>query len=177
MELRQYRRIMNARTRFLKWVFIVDILAIVASALLCQYALDRNISILTILVFAIMMISISIIYDMYRNACYRIFINGEDVYIYYPTPSQRAGDEYIFYKVLDVSLVQLSQGSIRFRGHMEVKAEGTKRADINTFTDADAFFADVYNCDTTYVIEKKFRVSRIYENEELLMNMLKAKLK
>ena len=177
MELRQYRRILSARKNFLKGVIIVDVLAIIAAALLCNYVLDHNISILTILVFGILMISLSIVYDMYRNSCYRIFINGEDVYIYYPTPSQRAGDEYIFYKILNLSFVQLTRSSIRFQGHMLVKAEGSKRKNINTFTDADAFFNDVYDSDLTYTIEKRFRVSRIYEDEQLLMDLLKAKLK
>ena len=177
MELRQYRRILTARQSFLKGIIIVDILAIIASAMLCEYVLDRNISLLTVLVFAIFTISLSIVYDMYRNACYRIFVNGDDIYIYYPTPSQRAGDEYIFYKILDLSLVQLTRSSIRFQGHMLVKAEGTKRKDINHIKDANAFFADVYDSDLTYTITKKFRVSRIYEDEHLLMELLKAKIK
>ena len=60
---------------------------------------------------------------------------------------------------------------------MLVKAEGTKRKDINNFKDATAFFADVYDSDLTYTITKKFRVSRIYEEEHLLMELLKAKIK
>ena len=177
MELRQYRRILSARKRFLKGIIAVDILAILASAAFCQYVLNQNISIFTLLVFGILAISLSIVYDMYMNACYRIFIHGDDVIIYYPTPSQRAGDEFIFYKILDLSLVQLSGSSIRFQGHMLVKAEGTKRPDINTFENADVFFENVFNTGHTYTIEKKFRVSRIYEDEVKLLDLLKAKLK
>ena len=177
MELRQYRRILSARKKFLKGIIAVDILAILASAVFCQIVLDQNISIFTLLVFGILAISLSIVYDMYMNSCYRIFIHEDDVIIYYPTPSQRAGDEYIFYKILDLSLVQLTGSSIRFQGHMLVKAEGTKRADINTFTNPDLFFGDVFNANTTYKIEKRFRVSRIYENEEKLMELLKSKIK
>ena len=98
MELRQYRRILTARKRFLKGIIIVDTLSILACALLCNYVLDQNISLFTVLIFGIFIISISIVYDMYRNACYRLFISGDDVIIYYPTTSQHAGDEFIFYK-------------------------------------------------------------------------------
>lgn len=177
MELRQYRRILSARKNFLKGIIIVNILAIIASALFCDYVLDKNISLLTILVFGILTISLSIVYDMYRNSCYRIFINGDDVIIYYPTVSQRAGDEFIFYKIQDLSLVQLTGSSIRFQGHMLVKAEGTKRENINTFTDPDAFWEDVFHSEHTYSIEKLFRVSRIYEDESRLLDLLKAKMK
>lgn len=177
MELRQYRRILSARKNFLKGIIFVDVLAIIASALFCDFVLEQNIALLTILIFGILTISLSIVYDMYRNACYRIFINGDDIIIYYPTVSQRAGDEFIFYKIQDLSLVQLTRSSIRFQGHMLVKAEGTKRDNINTFTDADAFWADVFHSSHTYTIEKRFRVSRIYEDETRLLELLKAKMK
>lgn len=177
MELRQYRRILSARKNFLKGIIIVDILAIIASALFCDFVLDQNISLLTIMIFGILTISLSIVYDMYRNACYHIFIHGNDIFIYYPTQSQRAGDEFIYYKVQDLSLVQLTGSSICFEGHMLVKAEGSKRDDIFTFTDADAFWTDVYNSDHTYTIEKRFRVSRIYEDEDRLLDLLKSKLR
>lgn len=177
MELRQYRRILTARKRFLRGIIIVSALAIIASALLCNYVLDQNISLFTVLIFGICIISISIVYDMYRNACYRLFISGDDVIIYYPTPSERAGDEFIFYKIKDLSLVHLTGSSIRFQGHMLVKAEGTKRADINTFTDDKAFFADVFGTGNTYTIEKRFRVTRIYEDEARLLELLKSKIR
>ena len=57
-------------------------------------------------------------------------------------------------------LVKLKGSSIHFEGHMLVKAEGTKRADINTFTDDKAFFADVFGTGHTYTIEKHFRVTQ-----------------
>ena len=176
MELRQYRRILSARKRFLKGIIAVDILAILASASFCHYVLNQNISIFTLLVFGILAISLSIVYDMYMNSCYRIFLNGDDVIIYYPTPSQRAGDEFIYYKVLDLSLVRLSGSSIRFQGHMLVKTEGTKRENINTFQNPDEFWSDVFNTGKTYTIEKFFRVSRIYEDEVKLLDLLKSKL-
>ncbi len=176
MELRQYRRILSARKNFLKGLIAVDVLAIIASSLFCDLVLDKNIALFTILVFGIFTISLSIIYDMYRNSCYRIFINGDEVIIYYPTPSQRAGDEFIFYKIQDLSMLQLTGSSIRFQGHMLVKAEGTKRDNINTFTDADAFWSDVFSSDRTYTIEKLFRVSRIYEEETRLLGLLKTKM-
>ena len=177
MELRQYRRILTARKKFLKGIIIVDAIVILCSALLCSLVLDQNISLFTVLIFGILIISISIVYDMYRNACYRLFISGNDVIIYYPTPSERAGDEFIFYKILDLSLVKLTGSSIRFQGKMLVKAEGTKRADINTFTDDKAFFSDVFGTGNPYIIEKRFRVTRSYENEDQLLDLLKAKLK
>ena len=176
MELRQYRRILTARKKFLKGIIATDIVAIVASAFFCDRVLEQNISLFTVLIFGIFIISISIVYDMYRNACYRLFISGDDVIIYYPTPSQRAGDEYIFYKIRDLSLVKVKGSSIHFEGHMLVKAEGTKRADINTFTDDKAFFADVFDTGNTYTIEKHFRVTRIYEDEKKLLDLLKSKL-
>ncbi len=176
MELRQYRRILSARKNFLKGTIVVDILAIIACALFCDLVLDKNIALFTILIFGILTVSLSIIYDMYRNSCYRIFINGDDIIIYYPTLSQRAGDEFIFYKVQDLSMVQLTGSSIRFQGHMLVKTEGTKRSNINSFTDADAFWNDVYDSDRTYVIEKLFRVSRVYEDEARLLDLLKSKM-
>lgn len=176
MELRQYRRILSARKNFLKGIIIVDVLAIIACALFCDFVLDQNISLLTILIFGILTISLSIVYDMYRNACYHIFIHGNDIIIYYPTPSERAGDEFIFYKIQDLSLVQVTGSSICFEGHMLVKAEGTKRDNIFSFTDADAFWNDVYNSDHTYTIVKRFRVSRIYENETKLLDLLKSKM-
>ena len=176
MELRQYRRILTARKKFLKGIIAIDLISIIACAMLCGYVLDKSISLFTILIFGILTISISIVYDMYRNACYRLFISGDDIIIYYPTPSQRAGDEFIFYRVQDLSLVKLTGSSIRFQGHMLVKAEGTQRSDINTFSDDKAFFADVFS-NNTYVIEKSFRVTRIYENEEHLLDLLKSKLK
>ncbi len=176
MELRQYRRILSARKSFLKGIILVDILSIIACALFCDLVLEKNIALFTVLIFGILTISLSIIYDMYRNACYRIFINGDEVIIYYPTPSQRAGDEFIFYKIQDLSMLQLTNSSIRFQGHMLVKTEGTKRGNINTFTDADAFWNDVYSSDLTYTIEKRFRVSRIYEEETRLLDLLKTKL-
>lgn len=177
MELTQYRRILNARKNFLTGLIITNILAIILCALFCQFALNQNIALFTILIFCILTISLSIVYDMYQNSCYRIFISGDDIIIYYPTPSQRAGDEFIFYKIQDLSLVQLTGSSIRFQGHMLVKAEGTQRPDINTFTDDNIFFHNVFSTGNTYIIEKAFRVSRIYENENRLMEMLKAKLK
>lgn len=177
MELRQYRRILSARKRFLKGLITIDALVIIASAIICDYILNKNIALFTLLIFAILIISLSIVYDMYRNACYRIFIHGDDVIIYYPTPSQRAGDEFIFYKILDLSMVRLTGSSIRFEGHMLVKAESAKRPDINTFSDPDAFFGDVYNSGRSYTIEKRFRVTRIYEDENKLLDLLKAKLK
>ena len=176
MELRQYRRILSARKNFLKGIIIVDILAIIASALFCDFVLDRNISLFTIMIFGILIISISIVYDMYRNACYHIFIHGNDVIIYYPTPSERAGDEFIYYKIQDLSLVHLTGSSIWFEGHMLVRAEGTKRSNIFTFTDPDAFWSDVYSSGNTYTIRKRFRVSRIYEEEARLLDLLKSKL-
>jgi len=176
MELRQYRRILSARKNFLKGIIVVDILAIIACALFCDLVLEKNIALLTILIFGILTISLSIIFDMYRNSCYRIFINGDDIIIYYPTVSQRAGDEFIFYKIKDLSMVQLTGSSIRFQGHMLVKTEGTKRDNINTFTDADAFWDDVFASEHTYTIEKLFRVSRIYEEETRLLDLLKSKM-
>ena len=177
MELRQYRRILTARKKFLTGILIIDTLSIIICAWICERVLNKNISLFTVLIFGISIISISIVYDMYRNACYRLFISGDDVIIYYPTPSQRAGDEFIFYKIQDLSLLKLTGSSIRFQGHMLVKTEGIKRPDINTFTDDKSFFADVFSTGNTYVIEKRFRVTRIYENEEKLLDLLKVKLK
>ena len=123
MELRQYRRILTARKKFLKGIIIVDAIAILCSALLCSLVLEQNISLFTVLIFGIFIISISIVYDMYRNACYRLFISGNDVIIYYPTPSERAGDEFIFYKILDLSLVKLTKNALSKKAVIPPQAE------------------------------------------------------
>lgn len=176
MELRHYRRIIDARKPFLRDLILADIVIIIASALLCNFALGKNIALLTIIVFGVAIVSVSIFYDISINSCYRLFINGEDIYIYYPTFSKYAGDEFIFYKIIDLSSVKVTRSSIHFDGHMLVKSEGTKREDVNTFTDADTFFADVYNSPDIYTISKRFRISRIYENEKLLLELMHKKL-
>lgn len=176
MELRHYRRIIDARKPFLTELLLADVILIIASALFCHFALHKNVAILTIIVFAVAVVSLSIFYDISINSCYRIFINGEDVYIYYPTFSKRAGDEFIFYKILNLSFIKTTKSSIHFEGQMLVKTEGTKRTDINTFKDADTFFGNVYDSPDIYRIHKQFRVSRIYENEELLLKLMHKKI-
>lgn len=176
MELRQYRRIIDARKPFLRDLLITDIVIIIAGAFFCQYTLDKNIALLTIIVFGVAIVSLSIFYDISINSCYRIFINGEDIYIYYPTFSKYAGDEFIFYKIIDLSSVKLTRSSIHFAGHVLVKSEGTKRTDVDYLTDGDAFFNDVYDSPDIYTIEKYFRISRIYEGEDDLMKLMHSKL-
>lgn len=176
MELRQTRRILNARSHYLKGVIAVSAALIVAAALICQFAANGSFPIFVGLTFAILIIAISIIHDMYVNSNYRVFINGKDIYVYNPSRSSRAGDEFIFYHVEDLESAKISKGSIYFKGHFTVKTDTTEREDINTFSDPDAFFADVFSKDT-YKIEKAFRVSRIYEKEDLLMDLLLEKVR
>lgn len=175
MELKHYRRIIDARKPFLRDLILADIVIILASALLCHFVLKKNIALLTLIVFGVAVVSLSIFYDISINSCYRIFINGENIYIYYPTFSKRAGDEFIFYKIEKLSYVRVSRSSIHFTGRMLVKTEGTKRKNIDNIGDADIFFKDVYNSPDIYAINKQFRVSRIYENEEYLLKLLNSK--
>lgn len=177
MELKQYRRIIDARKPFLGELILADIVIIIAGALLCHYALDKNIAILTILVFGVAIVSLSIFYDIVINSCYRIFVNGEDIYIYYPTFSKRAGDEFIFYKIQKLSFVKVTRSSIHFDGRVLVKSEGTKREEIDHLKDADAFFDDVYDSADIYTISKRFRISRIYENEQVLLDLMNKKVR
>ena len=177
MELKQYRRIIDARKPFLRDLIFADIVIIIAGALLCHFALDKNIAILTILVFGVAIVSLSIFYDITINSCYRIFVNGEDIYIYYPTFSKRAGDEFIFYKIQNLDFVKMTRSSIHFDGRVLVKSEGTKREHIDHIIDADIFFENVYNSPDVYTISKRFRISRIYEKEQMLLDLLNRKVK
>lgn len=176
MELRHYRRIIDARKPFLRELILTDIIIILASSLFCHFVLAQNIAVLTVIVFGVAIVSISIFYDISINSCYRIFVDGEDIYIYYPTFSQRAGDEFIFYKIQNLSFVKVTRSSIHFGGQMLVKSEGTKRPDIDTFKYADVFFADVYDSPDIYTINKHFRISRIYEKEQFLLDLMNKKI-
>lgn len=178
MELRQTRRILNARAHYLKGVIAVSALLIIIAAIFCQFVVNtkQSIAVFAGLTFAILIIAISIIYDMYVNSNYRIFIDGKNIYVYNPSRSSRAGDEFIFYHVEDLESAKISKGSIYFKGHFTVKTDTTEREDINTFQNPAAFFADVFSTGT-YKIEKSFRVSRIYEKEDLLMDLLLEKVR
>lgn len=174
MELKQTKTIMDVRRGYLMGVLGGSVIAILLAGIACNYLLMHGIPIFTVLVFAIFTVVLSIFYDIYKNSTYRLFIVDQDLYIYYPTYSSRAGNEFIFYKVEDVNFATTKGSSIVFDGHVSVKAEGLEREGMAEMKDVKALFEDVFSGET-YTIQKRFRISRIFENEHELMGVLGEK--
>jgi len=101
MELKQTKTILDVRRGYLMTVLGVSVVAIIVAGVISN-SFVHSIPIFTICIFAVFIIMLSLIYDVYINSTYRIFLVDDDVYIYYPTYSSRAGNEFIFYKVLEV---------------------------------------------------------------------------
>lgn len=178
MELKQSRTVMDVRRGFVMGILATSVIVILLAGIVCNYTLigGRAIPVFSLIVFATFVIILSMFYDIYINSTYRIFLDGDDVYIYYPTYSSRAGNEFIFYKVIDVSRSTIRGSSIVFEGHVEVRTEGLVRDGINRVDDHEVhtLFEDVFK-GPSYQIAKKFRISRIFENEDKLMGYLSNK--
>lgn len=177
MELRQTKTVMDVRRGYLMGVLGATTVSILILGIICNYITFYQIPIFTVAVFAIFIIVLSIFYDIFKNSTYRIFIVDGEIYIYYPTYSSRAGNEFIFYKVDDVSFATTRGSSIVFDGHVTVVSEGVERDGMAEVQDAAALFADVFSEDThnVYQIHKRFRISRIFEGEHELMGILQTK--
>jgi len=160
MELKQTRTLMDVRRGFLMTVLSVSVVAILIAGIVSNY----------------FFYSIPIFYDIYINSTYRIFLVDGDVYIYYPTYSSRAGNEFIFYRVKEVDYSTVKGSSILFSGTVEVRTEGVEREGMKEVADPEALFKDVFSGET-YNIQKRFRISRIFENENELMGLLAEKRK
>ncbi|KMZ52540.1 hypothetical protein [Dorea sp. D27] len=175
MELKQTRTLMDVRRGFLMTVLSVSVVAILIAGIVSNYFF-YSIPIFTICVFAIFIVMLSIFYDIYINSTYRIFLVDGEVYIYYPTYSSRAGNEFIFYRVKEVEYSTVKGSSILFSGTVEVRTEGVEREGMKEVADPKALFDDVFSGET-YNIQKRFRISRIFDNENELMGLLAEKRK
>lgn len=176
MELKQIKTILDVRRGYLMTVLGVSVIAILLSGIISNYFI-YSIPVFTVCVFTIFIIMLSIFYDIFLNSTYRIFIVDKEVYIYYPTYSSRAGNEFIFYKVLDVNQATVKGSSIVFDGKVAVLSEGVEREGMQEVKDARALFQDVFSNKNVYTIQKKFRISRIFESENELMGILSEKKK
>lgn len=175
MELKQIRTLMDVRRGFLMTVLSITVVSILVAGVISNYFF-YSIPIFTICVFAIFIVVMSIFYDIYINSTYRIFLVDEEVYIYYPTYSSRAGNEFIYYKVKELEYSTVKGSSIIFNGTVEVKVEGVEREGMQEVEDPKSLFEEVFSGET-YSIHKKFRISRIFDNENELMGQLAAKRK
>ena len=63
-----------------------------------------------------------------------------------------------------------------FSGTVEVRTEGVEREGMKEVADPKALFEDVFSGET-YNIQKRFRISRIFDNENELMGLLSEKRK
>ena len=176
MELKQIRTIMDVRRKFLMNTLGVSVIAILVSAVIANQAL-HSIPVFTVLVFAIFTIVLSVFYDVYINSTYRLFLVGDDVYIYYPTHSSRAGDEFIFYKVKSIRNVKVKGSSVVFDGQMLVKTDSIEREGMQKVEDPKGLFDTVFAEDGVYEIQKNFRISRIFDQEDNLVALLEKKKK
>ncbi|MCB6416285.1 hypothetical protein OCV99_12650 [Dorea acetigenes] len=174
MELKQTRTIMDVRRGFLMTVLGVSVAGILLAGIVSNYFV-HSIPIFTVCVFAIFIMMLSVFYDIFINSTYRVFLVGDDVYIYYPTYSSRAGNEFIFYKVLDVTYSTVKGSSIVFDGTVAVKSDGVEREGMKHVQNPKEMFEKVFSEENVYTIQKKFRISRIFEGENELMECLAKK--
>lgn len=175
MELKQTKTIMDVRRGYLMGVLGVSVAAILIAGIVSNYLL-YSIPIFTVCIFAVFIIVLSIFYDVYINSTYRVFLVDQEVYIYYPTYSSRAGNEFIFYKVKEVNSSTVKGSSIIFNGTVYVKTEGVEREGMREIEDPKALFEEVFSSET-YTIQKRFRISRIFDGEHELMGLLADKRK
>lgn len=175
MELKQTKTIMDVRRGYLMAVLGVSVLAIIVAGIISN-SVTHSIPVFTVCVFAIFIIMLSLVYDVYINSTYRIFLVDDDVYIYYPTYSSRAGNEFIFYKVLEVDSATVKGSSIVFNGKVAVVTDAVERPGMKEVADPKALFAEVF-AEDTYTITKRFRISRIFDGENELMGKLAKKKK
>ena len=176
MELKQIKTIMDERRKFLMNTLGATVAAILVSAIVSNY-MTHSIPVFTVLVFAVFTIVLSVFYDIYINSTFRLFLVGEEIYIYYPTYSSRAGNEFIFYKVLDIDRLKVKGSSIVFQGHMMVKTDSVERSEMQKVQDPKKLFDTVFSEPGVYKIQRNFRISRIFEKEEELVSLLEKKKK
>lgn len=174
MELKQTKTIMDVRRGYLMTVLGVSVIAILIAGIISNYFI-YSIPVFTICIFAIFIVMLSVFYDIFKNSTYRIFLVDNDIYIYYPTYSSRAGNEFIFYKVLEVTRSTVKGSSIVFDGTVAVKADGVERDGMRDVQDPKELFESVFQEDHVYTIQKNFRISRIFEGENELMGLLAEK--
>ena len=175
MELKQTKTILDVRRGYLMTVLGVSVVAIIVAGVISN-SFVHSIPIFIICIFAVFIIMLSLIYDVYINSTYRIFLVDDDVYIYYPTYSSRAGNEFIFYKVLEVDNATVKGSSIVFNGTVSVVTDAIERKGMKEVADPKELFAEVFSEDT-YSIQKRFRISRIFDGENELMAKLAKKKK
>lgn len=175
MELKQTKTIIDVRRSYLMTVLGGSVAAVILAGIISNYFV-HSIPIFTVCVFMVFIVMLSLFYDVYINSTYRIFIVDDDVYIYYPTYSSRAGNEFIFYKVEEVSSATVKGSSIVFTGKVRVETDAVEREGMKHVKDPKALFEEVF-AGNTYSIEKRFRISRIFEGENELMGKLAAKKK
>lgn len=175
MELKQTKTIMDVRRGYLMAVLGASVIAILIAGIIANYFI-YSIPLFTICIFAVFIIVLSIFYDVYINSTYRIFLVEQDIYIYYPTYSSRAGNEFIFYKVKEIDSSTVKGSSIIFHGTVYVKTEGVERSGMKEVADPKALFEEIFSGET-YAIQKRFRISRIFDGEHELMGMLSDKRK
>ena len=174
MELKQTRTILDVRRGFLMTVLGASVIGILVAGIVSNYFV-HSIPIFTVCVFAILIMMLSVFYDLFINSTYRIFLVDNDVYIYYPTYSSRSGNEFIFYKVQDVTYSTVKGSSIVFDGTVAVKADGVERDGMKHVQDPKKMFEQVFSEEGVYTIQKRFRISRIFEGENELMECLAKK--
>ncbi|MGO5053665.1 hypothetical protein ACTQ6A_14355 [Lachnospiraceae bacterium LCP25S3_G4] len=177
MELKQTKTIMDVRRGYLLGVLASSIVAVLITGIIVNFTIIKyGIPVFTIIIFAIFTIVLSIFYDIYINSTYRIFLQEDNIYIYYPTYSSRAGNEFIFYRIEDISYAMTKGSSIVFDGHVLVKTEGVEREELQQVDNVGEVFEKIFEKES-YKIHKRFRVSRIFDNERELMEALEAKKK
>lgn len=174
MELKQTKTLLDVRRGFLMAILSLGVAGIVLAGILSNY-FTHSIPIFAVCVFAICIIVLSVFYDIYINSTYRIFLVEDTIYIYYPTYSSRAGNEFIFYRVDKVSFSTVKGSSIIFDGAVSVKTDSVEREGMKEVKDIKSVFEQVFKEDHVYSIQKRFRVSRIFEGENELMALLAEK--
>lgn len=175
MELKQTKTIIDVRRGYLMTVLGVSVIAILVAAVIANNVSTYSIPVFTVFVFAVFVIMLSLFYDVFINSTYRIFLVDDDVYIYYPTYSSRAGNEFIFYKVKKVDSATVRGSSIVFTGDVDVMTDAVERPGMKNVEDPKALFEEVFSSEHVYTINKRFRISRIFEGENELMDKLAKK--
>ena len=175
MELKQTKTIMDVRRGFLMTVLGVSAVAILIAGVAAT-RFTHEIPLFMACVFVIFIVELSVFYDVFINSTYRIFLVDDDVYIYYPTYSTKAGNEFIFYKVIEVDRATVKGSSIVFSGTVRVESDAVERPGMKEVVNPKALFEEVF-AENTYTIQKRFRISRIFEGENELMDRLSKKKK
>ena len=75
----------------------------------------------------------------------------------------------------DVTYSTVKGSSIVFDGTVAVKADGVERDGMKHVQDPKKMFEQVFSEEGVYTIQKRFRISRIFEGENELMECLAKK--